>query len=65
MGLDIKAMRTQKIDDCYTHLSNSLKIVELLEKKVDKFDYALQKKLVAQRNYEALEMYVMELLMGE
>lgn len=64
VGLDIKAMRTQKIDDCYTHLSNSLKIVELLEKKVEKFDYELQKKLVEDRNYEALEMYVMELLMG-
>lgn len=64
VGLDIKAMRTQKTDDSYRHLSNSLKIVELLEKKVDRFDYELQKKLVAERNYEALEMYVMELLMG-
>ena len=62
VGLDVKAMRTQKIEDCYRHLENSLKIVELLEAKVDKFDYELQKNLVALRNYEALEMYVMELL---
>ena len=64
VGLDVKAMRTQKIDDCYRHLSNSLKIVEVLESKVDKFDYELQTKLVDERNYEALEMYVLELIMG-
>ena len=65
VGLDVKAMRTQKIEDSYRHLENSLKIVKLIESKVDKFDYELQKKLVAERNYEALEMYVMELLLSD
>ena len=65
VGLDVKAMRTQKIEDCYRHLENSLKIVKLLEAKVDKLDYELQRKLVAERNYEALEMYVMELILGD
>jgi len=63
IGLDVKAMRTQKIDACYTHLENSLKIAKMLEEKAKKFDYAFQKKCVAERNYEALEMYVLELLM--
>jgi xylose isomerase len=63
VGLDVKAMRTQKNEDCYRHLENSIKIFKMLEEKVAKFDYELQKKLVAERNYEALEMYVMELLL--
>lgn len=63
IGLDVKAMRTQKDDACYKHLENSLKIAKMLEEKARKFDYALQKKCVEDRDYEALEMYVMELLM--
>ena len=63
IGLDVKAMRTQKIEDCYRHLENSLKIARMLEEKAGKFDYEFQKKCVRDRNYEALEMYVMELLM--
>jgi len=56
-------MRTQRDDACYRHLENSLKIVKLLEEKVAKFDYAYQKQCVEARDFEALEMYVMELLM--
>ena len=63
VGLDVKAMRTQKSEDCYRHIQNSMKIVEMLEKKVEKFDNAFRDKCVAERNYERLEMYVMELLM--
>lgn len=63
VGLDVKAMRTTKDEDKYKHLENSLKIIKLLEEKAAKFDYAFQKKCVADRNFEALEMYVMELLM--
>jgi len=63
IGLDVKAMRTQKDEACYRHLENSLKIVKMLEEKVRKFDYDFQKKCVEERDYEALEMYVMELLM--
>ena len=63
VGLDVKAMRTQKSEDCYRHIQNSMKIVEMLEKKVEKFDNAYRDKCVAERNYEKLEMYVMELLM--
>lgn len=63
VGLDVKAMRTQKSEDCYRHIQNSMKIVEMLEKKVEKFDNVFRDKCVAERNYEKLEMYVMELLM--
>jgi xylose isomerase len=64
IGLDVKAMRTQKDEACYRHLENSLKIARMLEEKALKFDYAYQQKCVEARDYEALEMYVIELLMG-
>ena len=46
------------------HLENSLKIFKALEEKVDRFDYEFQKKCVETRDFEGLEMYVMNLLMG-
>jgi len=64
VGLDVKAMRTQKDDDCYRHLINSIKMVEMLEAKVAKFDKAFEAKCIAERNYEALEGYILELLMN-
>jgi len=64
IGLDVKAIRTQKIEDSYRHLENSLKIAKMLEKKVEKFDYEYQRQCVEARDYEALEMYVIELLMS-
>lgn len=64
VGLDVKAMRTTLQEDSYKHLENSLKIFKALEAKVDKFDYDFQKKCVENRDFEALEMYVMNLLMG-
>lgn len=63
IGLDVKVMRTEKQEGSYKHLENSLKIAKMLEAKVEKFDYEYQKKCVEERDYEALEMYVMELLM--
>ena len=64
IGLDVKVMRTQKQEGSYQHLINSLKIAKALEAKAEKFDYDYQAKCVAERDYEKLEMYVMELLMG-
>ena len=63
VGLDVKVMRTQRDEVCYRHLENSLRIVKMLENKVKNFDYEFQRKCVEERDYEALEMYVMELLM--
>ena len=64
VGLDVKAMRTTRDEDSYKHLENSLKIFKALEEKADRFDYDFQKKCVENRDFEALEMYVMNLLMG-
>lgn len=64
VGLDVKAMRTTTDADSYKHLENSLKIFKALEEKVERFDYDFQKKCVENRDFEGLEMYVMNLLMG-
>ena len=64
VGLDVKAMRTQPDEDCYRHLVNSKRIFELLLEKVKQFDYKFQAACVKEQNFEKLEMYVMELLMG-
>jgi len=63
IGLDVKAMRTQKVEDSYRHLENSLNIFRLLEEKARRFDYEFQKRCVCERDYERLEGYAMELLM--
>lgn len=64
IGLDVKAMRTEKDEGSYQHLVNSLKIAKHLEDKAAKFNYAFQGKCIADRDYEKLELYVMELMMG-
>lgn len=63
IGLDVKAIRTQKIKDSYRHLENSLKIAKMLEEKVESFDTKYQQQCIEARDYEALEMYVIEHLM--
>jgi len=52
-----------KLWNVHLNDQNNMKIVEMLEKKVEKFDNAFRDKCVAERNYEKLEMYVLELLM--
>ncbi|MBE5750066.1 MAG: xylose isomerase [Clostridiales bacterium] len=63
VGLDVKAMRTTLDKDSYKHLENSLKIFKMLEEKAEKFDYAFRDKCIKERDFEGLEMYVLELLM--
>ena len=64
MGLDVKAMRTTSDEDSYEHLKNSLEVFKALEEKVDRYDYAYADKLIAERKFEQLEMYTMNLIMG-
>ena len=64
VGLDVKAMRTTSDEDSYEHLKNSLEIFKALEEKVDRYDYALADKLIAERKFEQLELYVNKLIMG-
>lgn len=64
IGLDVKAMRTQKPDVATRHLANSRRVFLALVEKVRSFDKKLEKKLIDQRDYEALEAAVLEHLMG-
>ena len=64
VGLDVKAMRTTSDEDSYEHLRNSLEICKALEEKVDRYDYALADRLIAERKFEQLELYVNKLIMG-
>jgi xylose isomerase len=65
IGLDVKAMRTTRDADRTRHLANSLKMFNHLlalarsidEKKVESFRDA--------RDYEGLEMYILEHLLGQ
>lgn len=64
VGLDVKAMRTQRQDAATKHLSNSrtifLKLVELARS----LDETQVDQLVAERDYEALEMMIIDHLLG-
>jgi len=64
VGLDVKAMRTTSDEDGYEHLKNSLAIFEALEEKVARYDYDYANQLIAERKFEQLEMYTMNLIMG-
>jgi xylose isomerase len=64
IGLDIKAMRTQKAEVATKHLANSRKFFLHLVDKVRSFDQKAEADCIAVRDYEELERLVMEHLMG-
>jgi len=64
VGLDVKAMRTQKPDVATKHLSNSREIFLALVKLVQKLDKIKVDKLIAERDYEELDLLIMNHLMG-
>jgi len=64
VGLDVKAMRTQKADVATKHLSNSRAVFLRLLEKVRTFPNDIAKDCITARDYEALEMLVLEHLMG-
>ncbi|MBR0086157.1 MAG: TIM barrel protein [Lachnospiraceae bacterium] len=64
VGLDVKAMRTTSDEDSYEHLKNSLEIFKALEEKAARYNYDYADKLIAERKFEQLEMYTMNLIMG-
>ena len=65
VGLDVKAMRTQKAGVATKHLSNSrtvfLKLVDLARS----LDEGQVDKLIAERDYEELDMLIMSHLLGK
>ena len=64
VGLDVKAMRSQKADVAEKHLSNSRTIFLRLVEKVRTFPKDVEEQCIADRDYEALEMAVLDHLMG-
>ena len=65
IGLDVKAMRTQKDDVATKHLTNSkeifLKLLTISRKIDDKFIEKCQ----LERDYEELDLYIMKSLLGD
>lgn len=64
VGLDVKAMRTQKAEGATQHLSNSREIFLALLDVVRSLDTARLDALIAERNYEQLEMEIIRALLG-
>ncbi len=64
VGLDVKVMRTQKAAAAEKHLSNSKAIFERLVHKVRTFPQDLEAQCIADRDYEMLELAVIDHLMG-
>ena len=64
VGLDVKAMRTQKAEVAEKHLANSREIFLLLVEKVRTFPKDIEKQCIEQRDYEELEMAVIRHLLG-
>jgi xylose isomerase len=65
IGLDVKAMRTTKQEDQTRHLANSKRIFEHMVQLARSVDAGKVEAFRAARDYEGLEIYVMELLMGK
>lgn len=64
IGLDIKAMRTQRLDLSTKHLSNSRTIFLALLDVVRTLDQKQIDALIAQRDYEELDLLIVNALMG-
>ena len=65
VGLDVKAMRTQKAEVATKHLSNSRTVFFKLLELARSLDEAKVMKLIADRDYEELDMLIMSHLMGK
>jgi len=65
VGLDVKAMRTQKQDVATKHLANSRIMFLRLLDLVRTLDNSRVEKLIKQRDYEQLDMLIINHLMGK
>jgi xylose isomerase len=65
VGLDVKAMRTQKQEVATKHLSNSRTLFLSLVDLVRSLDQRQVNELIAERDYEELDMLIMNHLMGK
>ena len=64
VGLDVKAMRTQRDDLATKHLSNSKEIFQRLLEISRKIDEKVIMKYQQERDYEELDLYIMKSLLG-
>ena len=64
IGLDVKAMRTQKGRCVTDHLANSREVFLLMVEKVKSVDQSLVRQYRDARDYEALELYYLKHLLG-
>jgi xylose isomerase len=65
VGLDVKAMRTQKQEVATKHLANSRTLFLRLLDLVRSLDEKKVEKLIMQRDYEQLDMLIIDHLMGK
>ena len=65
VGLDVKAMRTQKQEVATKHLANSRTIFLRLVELVRSLDKNKVEKLISERDYEELDMLIVSHLMGK
>lgn len=64
VGLDVKVMRTQRQEGSTDHLVNSRKTFLHLVEKVRTLDKDRERQLIEARDYEALDAYILQHLMG-
>ncbi len=65
VGLDVKAMRTQKLEQSTKHLTNSREIfLDLLEVSRSISDEVVEG-YIAERDYEGLERFIVKAIMGK
>jgi xylose isomerase len=64
VGMDVKALRTQPAEVATKHLRNSLQVFLRLVEVVRSLDQAKMKELIAARDYEELDWFILNSLMG-
>ncbi len=64
IGLDVKVMRTQPRDISTKHLLNSRRTFLNLLEKVRTLDKTVEQQYIAARDYEGLDFYILEHLLG-
>ena len=64
MGLDVKAMRTQKAP-ATKHLSNSRSVFMALLEVSRALDEKKMQAMIAERDYETLDLYILRSLIGK
>ena len=65
VAFDVHSFRSTKMENAVDHLTNSRATFLRLLEKVQTFDETTAQKLIADRNYQALDQMVLEHLMGK